>query len=275
MWHSIEQVLYWVDIENGEVHIFEPHTNRHRMWPAHKRVGAVVAAANGKLMLALQGEIAEMDPKTGEVKRIIELEGHIQDNRCNDGKVDPAGRFWIGTMQVKCQPGKGSLYCIDGKFQVKKMLSGLTISNGMGWSPDNQYMYFIDSADNNVRRYRFSKDELSLKEEQVIITFDNKAESPDGMCVDSEGMLWIALWGGYRVGRYDPNTGKHLDDVELPVPLASSCCFGGRDLTTLYVTTARENLTQKQLDDYPLSGSLFAAEVGVKGMQSHLFGTKA
>ncbi len=274
VWHSIQQLLYWVDIENGEVHALEPHTNRHRMWPVKKRVGAVAPTANGSLVLALQGEIAELDTNTGAVRKLFGLEADIADNRCNDGKTDPAGRFWIGTMQVKCQPGRGSLYCIDRDFQVKKILSGLTISNGMGWSPEEDYMYFIDSADRNVRRFKFNKDQMSLQEEKVILKFEDERESPDGMCVDSEGMLWIAFWGGYRVGRYDPHSGKHLDDIRVPAPLASSCCFGGRDLKTLYITTAREDLTEKQLDEFPLSGSLFSCPTAVAGLEGYLFGRK-
>lgn len=272
VWHSIQQLLYWVDIENGEVHALEPHTNRHRVWHVRKRVGAVVPAANGSLILALQGEIAQMDPNTGAVKKIAGLEADIPDNRCNDGKTDPAGRFWIGTMQVKCQPGKGSLYCIDRDFKVTKVLSGLTISNGMGWSLEEDCMYFIDSADHNVRRFKFDKDHPSLTEEKVILSFGDESESPDGMCVDGEGMLWIAFWGGYRVGRYDPHSGKHLGDVRVPVPLASSCCFGGKDLKTLYITTAREGLSREQLEEYPLSGSLFSCRTEVGGSESYLFG---
>jgi sugar lactone lactonase YvrE len=272
VWHSIQQMLYWVDIENGEVHLLEPHTGRHRMWNVHRRVGAVAPMANGNILLALQGQIAEMNPDTGAVRKILDLESDVPDNRCNDGKTDPAGRFWIGTMERACKPGMGSLYCIDRDYKVTKMLSGLTISNGMGWSPEEDVMYFIDSADHNVRRYRFNREAQSMGKEKVILTFDNPGESPDGMCVDSEGKLWIAFWGGFRVGRFDPETGKHLQDIRVPVPQPSSCCFGGKDLQTLYITSAREGMTQDQIDKYPLSGSLFSARPGVEGLESYYFG---
>lgn len=274
LWHSIHQMLYWVDIENMEVHGLEPHTNRHRTWHVSKRAGTVVPAANGNLVLGLQGAIAELDPATEKMKTLLELEPDIADNRCNDGKCDPAGRFWVGTMQLECKPGTGSLYCIDHQRKAHKILTGLTIANGMGWSPEGNHMYFIDSAEHQVRRYEFSSQRVGLTGEKVILKFDNKDELPDGMCVDAEGMLWIGFWGGSRVGRYDPNTGKHLMDIRVPAPHVTSCCFGGKDLRTLYITSAREGLAADQLQQFPLSGSLFSCEPGVQGADAAFFGTK-
>jgi sugar lactone lactonase YvrE len=274
LWHPIHQMLYWVDIEKMEVHGLEPHTNRHRVWETRKKVGAVVAAANGNLILALQGEIAELDPANGKIKSLVKLEADLPENRCNDGKCDAAGRFWIGTMHVDCKPGTGSLYCVDTHLQVTKVLTGLTIANGMGWSPDGDYMYFIDSADCQVKRFKFSSEKVSLEQEKIILRFEKERGLPDGMCVDSEGMLWIGFWGGSCVGRYDPATGKHLGDIRVTAPHVTSCCFGGPDLQTLFITTAREGLTPQQLKEFPLSGSLFSCDTAIKGSEVHLFGLK-
>lgn len=271
LWHPIHQVLYWVDIQQGIVHGLDPNTNNHRTWPVHKRVGTVAPAQNGNLILGLQGEIAELDPVSGVLKTLLPLEADLPENRCNDGKCDPAGRFWVGTMHLDCQPRRGSLYCVDTDLGVKRMLSGLTIANGMGWSPDGAHMYFIDSVDYAVRRYAFSHDDIGLQEEKIVLRFEEADGLPDGMCVDSEGNLWIGFWGGNRVGCYDPGTGKHLMDVQVPAPHVTSCCFGGADLKTLYITTAREGLTPEQLGEFPLSGSLFASRTHSSGRPPEFF----
>jgi sugar lactone lactonase YvrE len=270
-WHEGQQRLYWVDIKKMQVHCFEPRTNNHLVWSVGKKVGAVVPATNGNLILALQGEIAELDIISGTVTTLKELESHIPENRCNDGKCDAAGRFWIGTMNNSCKPCEGSLYCIDRALNVNSVLTELSVSNGMGWSLNGNQMYFIDTADHNVKRFDFHRDEVTLRNEQVILRFEDTDESPDGMCVDSEGMLWIAFWCGKRVGRYDPVSGKQLAEIEVPALNVTSCCFGGDDLATLYITTAREELSASQLEDYPLSGSLFSCKPGVKGLNPDFF----
>lgn len=269
LWHSMQDILYWVDIEQKIVHGFNPSTKDHRQWAVPKRVGTVVGASSGNLILGLQGEVAELDLLSGEVSTLLTLESNLPDNRCNDGKCDPEGRFWVGTMEMQTKANKGSLYCIDKALQVEKVLTGLTIANGMGWSPDAKFMYFIDSTDHAVRCYRFFPDRATLTEERVILRFEN--ELPDGMCVDSEGMLWIGFWGSSRVGRYDPTNGRHLTHVKVPAPHVTSCCFGGKDLKTLYITTARAGLTADQLKEFPLSGSLFICEPDVQGLEANSF----
>ena len=273
LWHSIHQILYWVDIESRVVHGFEPHTQQHREWPVPQMVGTVACASNGNLILGLQSEIAELNPVTAELKTLASLEADLPENRCNDGKCDPAGRLWVGTLHIKTTPGKGSLYCIDSKLQVTRVLHGLTIANGMAWSPDGNSMYFIDSADRKVRCYDFDPRSTSLRNERIVLAVDNDKEVADGMCADKEGMLWIGFYGGHRVGRYDPCTGKHLADIKVPAPNVTSCCFGGQDLKTLYITTATQGLTTEQLAEFPLSGSLFSCETETTGMESDLFGS--
>lgn len=274
LWHTLHQKLYWVDIESKIVHSFDPRTKERQEWAVPGRVGTVAAAANGKMIVGLQGWIAELDTATGSVTKLVDLEADRPELRCNDGKIDPAGRFWVGTMHLQTQPGTGSLYCLDGEVGIHKVLTGLTIANGLGWSPDGHFMYYIDSADRYVRRYRFRGDTPSLEGEEIVLRFTHQDELPDGMCVDAEGMLWIGFWGGYRVGRYDPTTGRHLLDVNVAAPHVTSCCFGGRDLATLYITTARVDLTPEQLQQYPLSGSVFACNPGTVGMDTHSFSTR-
>ena len=272
VWHSLHQMLYWVDIEQRVVHGFDPEKNLHAKWPVRKRVGTVAPARNGNLILGLQGEIAELDLATGRVHTLAPLEADLPDNRCNDGKCDRAGRFWVGTMHLDCKPATGSLYCIDTDLRITKVLEGLTIANGMGWSRDGSRMFFIDSADRAVKSFRFSEKHASLAADETVLRFHNDDELPDGMCVDSAGNLWIGFWGGGRVGCYDPATGRHLLDVKVPAPHVTSCCFGGADLKTLYVTSARQGLTGERLEEFPLSGSVFSCRTEVHGNDAEFFG---
>lgn len=271
LWHSIHQMLYWVDIEEKVIHGHEPHTGRHRHWPMSKKVSTIAPASNGNFVLGLQGEIAEFDAATGKASTLVQLESDLPENRCNDGKCDPAGRFWVGTMHTDTKPGAGSLYCVDRDLRVHKVLSGLTIANGMGWSRDGKHMYFIDSAEYCVKQFTFHTPGVGLTDEKIILDFKNKDEQPDGMCVDAEGMLWIGFWGGSRVGRYDPATGHHLADVRVPAPHVTSCTFGGKELDTMYITTARQGLTAEELKEYPLSGSLFSCMPDTNGTDAAIF----
>ena len=271
LWHYHQQKLYWVDIEKMELHTLDPFTAIHSQLSTKKRIGAVLPSKNGNLILALQGELAELNIATSEIKKLIDLEPGSPENRCNDGKCDSQGRLWIGTMHVDCNPGKGSLYCVDGSLKVTTVLQNLTISNGMGWSQAGDKMYFIDSHDQNVKQFDFNIDYPSLTNEQVIIRSNTKNESPDGMCVDNESMLWVAFWGGGRVGRYDPITGKQVAEITVPALHVTSCCFGGIDLQTLYITTARQGLSEQQIQEHPLSGSLFSCQPGVSGLSADVF----
>ncbi len=270
MWHP-QQKLYWVDIEKMELHNFDPATNVHWMLSTEKRIGSVVPAKNGNLILALQGEIAELGLGSHTIKKIIDLEPDLPMNRCNDGKCDKQGRLWVGTMNIDCKSMEGSLYCIDAKLNITSVLQNITIANGMCWSLKGDKMYFIDSSEHCVKCFDFNLNHPGLSNEKVVVKSRTAKELPDGMCIDSEDMLWVAFWGGQRVGRYNPKTGEQLAHIELPALNVTSCCFGGSDLKILYITTARQGLSQQQLLKYPLSGSVFSSTVKVSGLPVNFF----
>lgn len=273
MWHPGYKKLYWVDIEKMELHNFDPFTKIHSMLNTQKRISSVIPAKNGNLILALQGGIAELDLRTNSIKNFIDLETGIPMNRCNDGKCDKQGRLWVGTMNIDCKVGEGSLYCIDEKLNSASVLQNLTIANGMCWSLNGDKMYFIDSSEYCVKCFDFNLDYPGLSNERVVVKSRSDKELPDGMCIDSEGMLWIAFWGGSRVGRYDPQTGNQLAHIELPALNVTSCCFGGVDLKTLYITTAKKGLSQQQIFKYPFSGSLFSSKLDTCGLRVDFFGS--
>ena len=268
-WHPGWQRFLYVDIEGRKVGCIDPVTREGKEQNVGKRVGTVVPAANGHLIVALQGSIEELDFETGELRKLVSVEPDRTDNRSNDGKCDAAGRLWIGTMHVNARLHEGALYRFNGKLE--KMLDNTSVSNGICWSADHRQMYFIDSFDYHVKAFDFDLVSGNISNGRVIIEMEEAGWIPDGMCIDEEGMLWIAIWGGGCVNRYDPDSGALIGQVLLPAPHVTSCAFGGKEMKTLMVTTARANLDTEQLQRFPLSGSLFCVATDVKGAGMNSF----
>ncbi len=256
LWHPNEKLLYWVDITPGLLNCFDPQSGLSQQWEMGSMIGTVVIDYPRGLLVALESGIHHFSTHEGLKKLVDFPEAPHCGNRFNDGKSDPSGRLWIGTMNKKVRHQAGSLYCLDGKTFIKK-LSGLTISNGMAWSDDQSKFYFTDTADQAVKVFDFDNQIGSISSGKVIVEIPETMGAPDGMTIDHEGKLWIALWGGNCVSRWSPETGKLLEKIELPAPHVTSCAFGGDNMQTLYITTAREGLTDSQLNEFPLSGGVF------------------
>jgi sugar lactone lactonase YvrE len=225
----------------------------------------------GGLLLALEHSIIRLHWSLGNYMTVAAIEPDKPGNRCNDGKCDPAGRFWIGTMHLETQQGAGCLYCFTPQLSLEEKLTDVTISNGLAWSADHRRMYYTDTETQKVQTFSFDNSTGTIGEVLGEITVPDEAGSPDGMTIDAEGNLWIGLWGGYGVGCWDPNSGRMIRKVEVPVPNVTSCAFGGPDLGTLFITTARSGLSDEQLAQYPQSGGLFAVQTGVKGVPPYYF----
>jgi len=206
------------------------------------------------LLRPLQNGFAFIDRASGEVKMIANPENHLPCNRFNDGKCDPAGRFWAGTMSLSEEPNAGNVYVLENKLAHTKTIEDVTISNGMAWSLDHQTFYYIDTP--------------TLE----IVAYDYEEGYPDGMTIDNECMFWIAHWDGWQVTRWDPNTGEKLYRIKLPVAKVTSCTFGGENLEDLYITSAKIGLTKEELEKQPLAGSLFVMRnCEFKGMPAFEF----
>ncbi|MFW6170190.1 MAG: SMP-30/gluconolactonase/LRE family protein [Planctomycetota bacterium] len=265
VWDSRLECLFWVDIESGKLHAHEPRGEADRVWDVGCKVGAAVPREAGGMVLATAHGFELFDLETSRKTPVADPESDLPDNRFNDGKCDSEGRFWAGTMSMARQREAASLYVLQTDHVVKKVFGGVTTSNGLDWSPDQASMYYIDTPTMKVRKFDFDGISGTIANEHVVVRFPDGVGRPDGMTVDAEGMLWIAHWDGGRVSRWDPRTGKLLDTVLLPVDRVTSCAFGGSDLKTLFITTARHGLDEHALLEQAHAGSVFAVRPGVGG----------
>jgi sugar lactone lactonase YvrE len=263
--------VYWLDILQKKVHIYQPETNEDREIQLDQLIGTIAPRKEGGTIAALEKGFYFLNVETGQLEPISDPERNVANNRFNDGKCDAAGRFWAGTMDKSEVSKQGSLYCLDSKLRVEKKLQNLGISNGLAWSSDNQYFYFIDTPTKKVLRYDYHLATGNIENPVEVISFEDQEGMPDGMTIDEEGMLWIAHWGGARVSRWDPDSGKQLTEVLVPAKNVTSCTFGGEDLKDLYITTARKGMDEAELEKYPNSGGLFRARTEIKGLPAYTF----
>ncbi len=274
-WHQEEQVLYWVDILGKQLHRFDPDTGEDRQFEMGQLIGTVTPRAAGGLVVALENGLALFDPTTSSLEPWPDIDTNPE-TRFNDGKCDPSGRLWVGTMDlVQESRPLGSLYRVDADRSVHRIEDQITISNGITWSPDRQTMYYIDSPTKTIVAYDYDDGSGNVTNRRVVIRLDDEQGWPDGMTIDAEGMIWLAHWGGSRVCRWDPTSGQVLETHPTPAPHTSACCFGGPDLSDLYVTTARKGLSEEQLEQYPESGHLFRLMTSVQGSATFAFAGSA
>jgi sugar lactone lactonase YvrE len=269
LWDERENVLYWVDINGHKLYVYNPATGANTGYDVGQQVGTVVLRESGGVMLALRNGFAAFDPASGKLEIIADPEADKPNNRFNDGKCDPAGRFWAGTM---CgEPYQSALYRLDTDMSVHKMVEDVCISNGIVWTADKKTMYYIDSPVRNVYAYEYDHETGDISNCRIIIKVPDDKGVPDGMAIDSEGMLWIAHYNGSAVHRWDPASGEILETIELPVSRVTACAFGGDKLDTLYITTAINGMKEEQHAQEPHAGSLFVAKTNVTGTLTYRF----
>ncbi|HEV7330494.1 MAG TPA: SMP-30/gluconolactonase/LRE family protein [Flavisolibacter sp.] len=266
IWHPKENRLYWVDIEGKALHIYDPSTNEDRRFPLSSRVGTVVPVKGGGALVALQNGIHKIDLKTRKLEIIANPLPDTLNLRFNDGKCDPSGRFWVGTLALDGRRKGAVLYRIDKDRSVHQMLDSVSISNGIVWTADKKTMYYNDTPTGTVQAFDYDDKSGNISNRRIAVCIPKGMGAPDGMTIDADGNLWVALWGAGLVGKFNPSTGELLQKVMVPAPNVSSCAFGGKNLETLYITTARVWVNEKGLKEFPQSGSLFSVKPGVKGV---------
>ena len=272
VWDTGNQRLLWVDILNGNLHQFYPETGAGSIFEAGKFVGSIVLRQNNGIIAALQDGFTEIDLHIGSIKDLSTPDCHPAGNRFNDGKCDKKGRFWAGTMSLAEIEGAGKLYMLDTDQTITVKVENVTISNGLAWSADDKLFYYIDTPTRKVVAYDYNIETGSIKNKRTVITIPEGFGYPDGMTIDTDGMLWIAFWDGWKVARWDPFTGALLLQVELPVARVTSCTFGGKNMDDLYITTAKTGLSQVELIEQPLAGALFVIKhSGFRGIPPYKY----
>jgi sugar lactone lactonase YvrE len=270
VWDDAEACLWWVDILEGIVHRTDVRTGEDERHPVGQFVGAVAPRAAGGLIAAVRDGFATFDPRSDRLDLVADLQDEARTLRMNDGKVDPGGRFWAGMMALDHRSSAGTLYRLDPDLSVEPMVSGTSISNGLDWSPDRSTMYYIDSTPRTVDRFAYDAATGAIADRTTLIPIRDGAGWPDGMTVDAEGYLWVALWDGWGVERYAPD-GRLDRRVEVPASQASSCAFGGPDLDLLFITTAQEGFPPGGKPDQPHAGGVFVCRPGVRGRAATTF----
>lgn len=271
-WNHQEQRLYWVDIEGKKVHLFDPSKNTNTTFDTPSRVGTIVPKNKEEAVIALEDGIYMINTSNGEITLLSDVESDMMFNRFNDGKCDPNGNLWIGSMHLDQSAPKASLYKVDEKGLAKKMLDSVTISNGIVWTKDRRTMYYIDTPTGHIRAFDFDAYHSTISNERVVVIIPESLGFGDGMAIDAEDKLWVGLWNGNAVARFDPISGELIEKIEVPAHNVTSCSFGGNNFDTLYITTSSLDMTEKEKMKYPFAGSLFMVKPGVKGVAGNFFG---
>lgn len=271
LWHARTGRLYWVDIAGHTVHAYEPATGRTLTALVGESVGTVVPTRRTEVLIALQRRFAFLDLAQGRLTPFPAEPLLPSNHRFNDGKCDADGRLWVGSMATTATPGDGVLWCLRPELQAAPQRHNLTIPNGITWSRDGRTVYHIDSVARRIDSFAFDPVGGTLSAPRTLREFTVADGCPDGMTIDAEGHLWVAIWDGWRVVRIDSATGETRDAIPLPVQRPTSCAFGGPTLETLYITTARIELDSADLERQPLAGAVFEMKPGVTGVPAHEF----
>ena len=266
LWQPQSSSIIWTDIPNNVLHIAELDSDKTRSLNTPTLVSAVVETKSGSLLVATKGGIAEIYPDDN-----FEILDEFLDSgmRMNDGKVDPRGKFWVGSLSTNFEANRGSLYEFGIGVERKIIAQDMTLSNGMGWSPDFKYFYYIESIPGILFRYNYDFTTGCISNKCILAEFDSTLGIPDGMCVTKDGQIVIAMWDGHRLELLGSN-GKKIEEFKLPISRPTSCCFAGSDYSTLVVTTASQDI-DRNLE--PLAGMVLTLKgLGLTGLPSFKYG---
>jgi sugar lactone lactonase YvrE len=263
LWNVADQAIYWVDIKGKKIQRYYPDTKQFESFDMPLQVGLMAFRAQGGLICGTEDGYYFWDTDSRQMEFIANPEKGKADARFNDGKVDRKGRLWAGTMTP--EGATSALYRMDPDLKIKKMVDQVTISNGIGWSPDNTVMYFVDSIRYVINAFDYDLESGTISNRRPFVQMSADFGTPDGLTVDSEGHVWCAIYGAWKVMRYAPS-GEVSAEIKMPVSKPSSCMFGGKDLDELYITTITDGLTEAEKKHEPLAGDLFMIKTDVKGL---------
>lgn len=270
VWHPVEQVLYWLDILQGCLHRYDPHNKGHEVIDLGRVTSAMGVRAGGGFVLATKEGFALLDAAKKQFQFLGDPDAdEAQDVRFNDGKTDHQGRFWAGKMSSR---PTNSLYRVDTDLSIHRMESGIGISNGLGWSPDNRVFYFTDLEARVIYAYDFDAQSGAISNRRIFTQVPREGQEglPDGLAVDEQGCIWSARWGGWKVVRYRPD-GTIEREIPMPVEFPTSCAFGGPDLKDLYITSAWVEIPPDRRVGQPMAGDVFCLKTEARGFAEPLF----
>ena len=272
-WSTREQALWWVDILEHRLYRDDLATGAHDEWSFDETISAVAERHDQPgLAVTLRRGLVLFDPKTRELERLDEPERERAGNRFNDGKCDTRGRFWGGTMDFATTAASGALYCFDAVGKARRAIDlGWIVTNGPTWTQDGRTMFVNDTVRRRVVAYAFDPGTGAVGASREWLVLRGDDGHPDGMTTDAAGRVWIAHWGGACVTCHDPDTAAELARIALPTAHITNVAFGGPDMTTLFITSARHELSDAQLAAQPLAGALFAVETDATGLPANLF----
>jgi sugar lactone lactonase YvrE len=271
IWDPDAKRLLFVDIENRRLYRYDPAAGSVESWEFPQKIAAAALAEDGRYLLVGEKEILKYSWSDGNLEVLARFEEDLPGNRGNDGACGPDGVFWFGSLSGFDRPGRANLYKLGGDSTCRLVLPGATISNGIAWSPDGRTMFWIDTPERTVYSFNYDCASGAIGRKRAAIRFPEEFGYPDGMCADEEGMLWVAHFKGSGVSRNDPVTGAMHDFIRLPVRDVTCCAFGGENLESLYIISARFQLNAEELIDQPLSGGVFQVNPGVRGRAEYRF----
>lgn len=270
-WDDQAQLLYWVDINNQQLHRFDPVTGADEFIQFEEEIGCFSLRHNDKgFVVAMRSGFHFLDGWSPELRPICDPEADLKQNRFNDGRCDAAGRLIAGTYYPPKDYDGANLWCLDTDLSVKKLAGGLLTSNGAAFSPDNKTFYYSDTPKHQIYRCTYDLDTGSIGESEIFFEFEKGNGRPDGAAIDSEGFYWTALYEGGRVVRISPE-GKIVEEIAVPARCPTMVAFGDADLKTLYITTVG-NRPEEELKEFPDSGSIFKLRLETAGMVEYRFG---
>lgn len=271
-WNYKTQEFYWVDIIDKKLHIYNPSAKSNKSFEMPSAVSTVVPYTKEEAIVALEDGIYKVNLNSGELSVLSDVEADKPWNRFNDGKCDPNGNLWVGSMHYEQNQKLASVYKVEESGATTKMIDSVTISNGIVWTKDAKTMYYIDTPTGQIVAYDFDKETSTISNKRVAVEVSEEEGLPDGMAIDENDMLWVGMWNGNAVAKFNPKTGKLISKIEVPAHNVTSCAFGGENLDILYITTSSLDMTDEEKEKYPNAGSIFKANPGVKGVKSSFFG---
>lgn len=270
VWDAARERLLFLDIMRGHVHEFNPANGGDRVIEIGQPVGAIAPTVRGDWVIAAKNGFHRLDPKTGKTSLIAKVEDERHETRMNDGYVDSKGRFWAGSMGLGGVKDRGALYRLDPDGTVNRMLTGVSTSNGLDWSPDGRLMYYTDTRTSRVDVFDFDAQRGTIARRRLFVSIPEEIGYPDGLIVDESGFVWLALWEGGAVHRMNPD-GLVERIIPMPVTLPTKCAFAGKNLEDLYITTAWIGLDETEKARQQHAGGLYRVRPGVRGRPAHRF----